>query len=133
MIVLDASAVVDLLLNLSPRSNYVTKRIRKASSALYAPYLLDAEVAQVLRRYTLRGELSNKDAESALNDLADMPITRYPHGPFLKRAFELRDNVTIYDALYLVLAESLNAVLLTSDVALASVPGCHSLVELTTG
>ncbi len=133
MIVLDASAVVDLLLNLAPRSSFVKRRIKKASPALYAPHLLDAEVAQVLRRYVLQGELSSEDAESALDDLADMPITRYPHGPFLKRAFELRDNVTMYDALYLVLAESLNAVLLTSDVALASIPGCHSRVELTTG
>jgi predicted nucleic acid-binding protein len=133
MIVLDASAAVDLLLNLEPRARFVRRQIERAAPALHAPHLLDAEVAQVLRRYVLQAELPAAAAEAALVDLADLPLTRYRHGPFLHRALELRDNVTVYDALYLALAESLPAVLLTSDRALEHVPGCQAQVVLASG
>lgn len=130
MIVLDASAAIDLLLNLAPRARFVRERIERSAPALYAPHLLDAEVGEVLRRYVLQGALSPEDAEAALQDLADLPVTRYPHGPFLRRAFAMRDNVTVYDALYLALAESLEAELVTSDHALAHVPGCRARVAV---
>ena len=130
MIVLDASVVVDLLLNLPPYPRLIAQRITEASPALFAPYLLDAEVAQVLCRYTLRGQISPERASLALQDLRDLPIHRYPHLPLLERAFELRDNATIYDALYLVLAESIGATLLTRDAALASLPGVDAEVEV---
>jgi predicted nucleic acid-binding protein len=131
VIVLDASAALDFLLNLAPRAAFVEQRIIEAAAQLAAPHLLDAEVAQVLRRYVMRGELSANEALSVLADLGDLPIVRYPHGPFLERAFELRDNATIYDALYLALAESLGAPLLTSDKALAAIPGLQTQVVLT--
>jgi len=132
VIVLDASAVVDLLLNLPPRAEVVRERIAREAPDLHAPHLIDAEIAQVLRRYVLREELPPADARSALEDLAGLPIERYPHAPFVGRAFALRDNTTVYDALYLVLAETLEAPLLTSDAALARVPGHRARVELTT-
>ena len=109
------------------------KHVRRHAPALHAPHLLDAEVAHVLRRYVLRGELDIEQAGAALDDLANLPITRCPHGPFLGRALELRHNVTVYDALYLALGETLDAPVLTSDAALADVPGCRARVELTTG
>lgn len=131
MIVLDASAIIELLLNLKPGAPIVAKRIADEAPALYAPHLLDAEVGQVLRRFVLRGELGADDAVEALADLRDLPITRIAHGPLLNRAFELRDNATVYDALYLVLAESIQAPLLTADAALAKVPGHSAQVELS--
>jgi predicted nucleic acid-binding protein len=131
LIVFDASAIVDLLLNLPPRAEHVRQRITEEAPDLHAPHLVDAEIAQVLRRFVLRGELTPEEAVSALDDLAGLPIARYPHAPFLERAFELRDNTTVYDALYLVLAEVLGAPLLTSDTALADVPGHRARIELT--
>ena len=131
MIVLDASAVLDLLLNLPPRAECVRRRVAEEAPDLHAPHLIDAEVAQVLRRFVLRGELAPAAAAAALDDLSGLPIARYPHAPFLGRALELRDNATVYDALYLVLAEVLSAPLLTSDSALSGVPGHRARVEPT--
>jgi predicted nucleic acid-binding protein len=130
MIVLDASVVVDLLLDLPPYAGRIVTRIREEAPALVAPHLLDAEAGQVVRRYVLRGEVSVADAEAALEDLAALPITRYPHTPLIARAFALRANATVYDALYLVLAEALAAPLLTRDTALATIPGHGAQVEV---
>jgi predicted nucleic acid-binding protein len=130
MIVLDASVVVDLLLDLPPHAGRIIRRIQQEAPALVAPHLLDAEVAQVLRRYVLRGEVPVADAAAALEDLAGLPIIRYPHTPLLARAFALRANATIYDALYLVLAEALAVPLLTRDTALAAIPGHGAQVEV---
>jgi len=130
VIVLDASVVVDLVLDLPPYAGRIATRIQQEAPALVAPHLLDAEVAQVVRRYVLRGEVSAADAEAALADLAALPITRYPHTPLLLRAFALRANATVYDALYLVLAEALAAPLLTRDTALATIPGHGAQVEV---
>lgn len=130
MIVLDASVVVDLLLDLSPHAEQIATLIRLEAPALAAPHLLDAEVAQVLRRHVLGGELEPDIAHAALEDLAALPITRYPHTPLLTHAFALRDNVTIHDALYLVLADALRAPLLTRDKVLADVPGHGAKVEV---
>jgi predicted nucleic acid-binding protein len=90
--------------------------------------LLDAEVGQVLRRLVASRALSAPRARDALDDLAALPIQRFAHGPLLARAFDLRHNTTIYDALYLVLAEGLRAPLLTRDRALASIPGHRAKV-----
>ena len=91
---------------------------------------MDAEVAHVVRRHVLRGELAAAAAEAALADLVTMRIERYSHLPLVQRAFELRDNATIYDALYLILAEVLGAKLLTRDAGLARVPGVSAAVEV---
>ncbi len=95
-----------------------------------APYLLDAEVGQAVRRLTLQGQFMVPRARAALAALTVLPIRRYPHGWLLPRAFELRENATIYDGLYLALAEALGAPLLTCDAALAGVPGCDATVEV---
>ena len=117
MIALDASATVEWLLR-SPRGLKVD-RLVDADPILVAPHLLDAEVAAVLRRATLAGQLEAGRAALALDTLAASPIRRYPHGPMLRRAFDLRDNVSAYDAMYLVLAEALEATLVTADLRLA--------------
>jgi predicted nucleic acid-binding protein len=97
---------------------------------LHTPHLLDVEVAQVLRRYTRTGELDAARGLQALEDLVDFPLTRYPHDLFLLRIWELRQNVTAYDAAYVALAEALGALLLTRDAALASAPGNRAQIEL---
>ena len=128
MIVVDAAIVVDALLDLSADSQWLRDRLRRETVPWAAPELMDAEVAHVIRRHVLRGELSSTAGESALADLLTMPIERHSHRPLVQRAFELRDNATIYDALYLTLAEVLEAKLLTRDRALARVPGVSAAV-----
>lgn len=131
MIVIDASAVVDLLLNFAPRSQAVRKEIARSAPDIFSPHLLDAEVTSVLRRYVLRKELSMKEAERALDELDALPIQRIPHQKLLRRVLQLRENVSAYDGIYVALAEALGAALITSDVALASIPGTRVLVRLT--
>ena len=129
MIVIDASALVEVLLN-TPASAKVTERLFGRNDTLHAPHLLDLEVAQVLRRYALSGEMSDERSEQALEDLADLPLNRYPHDIFLRRIWSLRRNLTAYDAAYLALAEALDAPLVTRDAALARVPGHRARVEV---
>ena len=97
---------------------------------LHAPHLLDLEVAQVLRRYYRIKDVSRQRGEQALVDLADFPIERYPHTDFLQRIWDLRDNLTAYDAAYVALAEALSAPLLTCDSKLANAYGNRALIEL---
>lgn len=130
MIVVDASIVVDLLLDLKPHSTLVVDRLKNESPHLFAPHLLDAEVAQVLRRFVLRYEIPLDRANLALDDLLALPIIRYPHTPLIKRAFDLRENVTIYDGIYLALAEGIGVPLLTRDQSLAKVQGLNVKVEI---
>jgi len=91
---------------------------------------MDLEIAQVLRRYVLIGEMTPQRGKQALTDLADLEIFRYPHDLFLSRIWELRHNVTAYDAAYLALAESLPAPLITCDARLATTLGHRATVEL---
>lgn len=119
MIVVDASAAVELLLG-TARGAAVAERIFAPAETLHAPELLDLEVAQVLRRYERAGLLDEARAEAALRDLGDLPLERYGHRLLLPRAWELRENLTIYDAVYVALAELLAAPLLTGDASLAA-------------
>ncbi|MBN1960079.1 MAG: type II toxin-antitoxin system VapC family toxin [Deltaproteobacteria bacterium] len=130
MIVVDTSVVIDFLLQLPPFAVKINDRIIKEVPLIMAPHLLDAEVGQVLRRFVRQNKLSHKRAMLAFADLQNMPIIRYEHLPLLSRAFKYRDNVTFYDAIYLALAESINAPFLTRDKALAAIPGCKARVEL---
>jgi predicted nucleic acid-binding protein len=98
--------------------------------SLHAPHLLDVEVAQVLRRYAARGELTAARGVEALADLAAFPLTRYPHDLLLARIWALRENLTAYDAAYVALAEALRAPLVTRDERLASAPGHRATIEL---
>ena len=131
MIVVDASALLELLLR-SAAGAAVEARIFAPNESLHAPELVDLEVAQVLRRYERAGTMSAQRAEEALDDLAALPLERYPHRPLLARVWELRPNLTAYDAAYIALAELLEAPLLTSDGALARSPH-RARVELAGG
>jgi len=108
----------------------IDRRILRSGETLHAPHLLDAEVAQVLRRYVATGILVARRAEEALQDLLDLRIRRYGHTPLLRRVWELRDNLTAYDALYVSLAEALGATLLTRDARLASAPGHRARIQV---
>ncbi len=130
MIVLDASAVLDLLLGIPPHDAIVAGLLVSEAPNIFAPYLLDAEVAQVMRRRVLGGTLRATNATAALAVYAALPIMRIPHLPLLDRAFALRDNATVYDALYLALAESAGAMLVTRDAALRNIPGVTAAVRV---
>jgi predicted nucleic acid-binding protein len=133
VIVVDASALLELLLNRPAGEPLAQRMVTEPPEPLAAPHLLDVEVGQGLRRFERRGELDESTLRGALEDLAALPITRYPHTPLLPRALELRANATVYDAVYLALAEVLPAVLLTGDAALAAIPGCRAEVEVLSG
>ena len=129
MIVLDASALLDLLLR-TQRGEAVSRRIVREGETLHAPHLLDLEVVHALRRYETKGVLSRARAEEVLDDFSDLDILRYPHDDFLRRIWALRKNVTAYDAAYLALAEALHAPLVTTDEKLARSPGHKARVEV---
>lgn len=127
MIVIDASAVAALLLN-----QQVAVRLRERlvnEKTLHAPQLLDLEVTQVLRRALRRGALKEPVAAARLADLQLLPLTRYAHTPFLERIWELRVNLTAYDAAYVALAEALGAPLITTDKPLSRAPGLRAEIE----
>ena len=119
---LDASAVLELLLG-TPAGIEVSARIADAAVALHVPHLLDLEVAQVLRRYVRDAQLHPDEAADALHNLRDLDLTRHAHEPLLDRVWALRHNLSAYDAVYVALAEVLDASLVTSDRRLAHVPG----------
>jgi predicted nucleic acid-binding protein len=129
VIVVDASALLEALLR-TPERAAVERRMFNSGESLHAPHLLDVEVAHVIRRYAATGELDAERGREALADLADFPLRRYPHDFLLPRIWELRNNLTAYDAVYIALAEALGAPLLTRDRRLATAPGHHALVEL---
>ncbi len=129
MIVLDASAAVDWLLQTSAGKS-IEKRIYSHNETLHAPHLLDLEVTQVLRRLARQGILSVRRADEAVRDLLDLRMTRYPHLVLLSRIWQLRHNLSAYDAAYIVLAETLGAPLLTRDARLAAASGHAATVEL---
>lgn len=129
MIVLDASAAIEWLLQ-SPAGIEIDKRIFSASESLYAPHLLDVEVAQVLRRYVREKLITAHRGREALEDLADLQLNRYPHEFLIPRVWDLRTTLTAYDAVYVALAELLDAALVTCDRRIASASGHSANVEV---
>lgn len=129
MIVLDASAAVDWLLQTSS-GHRIEQRIYARSETLHAPQVLDLEVTQVLRRLTQQGIISGTRADEAVRDLMDLRVTRYPHLVLLPRIWQLRHNFSAYDAAYIVLSEKLDAPLLTRDGRLGSASGHGATIEL---
>jgi predicted nucleic acid-binding protein len=129
MIVLDASALVELLLG-TRMGRSVATRIADPATSLHAPHLADVEVAQTLRRYVREGDLDAPSAAGALEDLRALDLQRHSHEPLLGRVWTLRQNLTAYDAVYVALAEALDTRLLTCDGRLARAPGMARRVEL---
>ena len=129
MIVLDASAAVDWLLQTGP-GRRIEGRIYARSETLHAPQLVDLEVAQVLRRLSAEGTLTTQRADEAIRDLLDLRLTRYPHSILLPRIWQHRHNLSAYDAAYVALAETLGATLITRDAGLASASGHSAAIEL---
>lgn len=129
MVVLDASALIEWLLQTTAGLR-IQLRVSSTHDSMHAPHLLDIEVTHVLRRFVRAGLVPERRAEEALDFLRDFQITRYPHIPFLPRIWQYRHTVAAYDAAYLVLAEALDASLLTHDERLASAHGHSAKIEL---
>jgi predicted nucleic acid-binding protein len=129
VIVVDASALVEVLLN-TPAGASARRDLFAAGETLHVPHLADLEVLQVLRRYAMAKILDQGRALEALGDYQSLPLTRYPHSVLLPRIWQLRHNLTAYDAAYIALAEALQAPFLTCDRALASIPGCRAKVRV---
>lgn len=129
MLVVDASALVDALL-VVPGSDDV--RTWLVNEELHAPSLIDYEVVSAVRGLVLGGQVTSARAQDLLSDLEDLPIHRWQSSDGLRRrAFQLRDNLSAYDAAYIALAEALQCPLLTRDVRLsrASGHGVHVVVR----
>lgn len=121
MIVLDAAAVVDALTVVDGSDEL---RAELAGEELHAPTLLDFEVVSALRGLTMGGHLGADRAKDALTDFSDLPLQRWPSSDSLRRrAFDLRQNLSAYDASYIALAEALGCPLLTRDFRLAHSKG----------
>ena len=132
MIVVDASAVLELLLR-GPGAAALEARVFRPGETLHAPHLVDLEVAQVLRRFAQGGVLAPARCGEALEDWRAFPVRRYPHEMLLPRIWTLRETLTAYDAAYVALAEALEAPLVTTDAKLARAPGHAASIEVVTG
>lgn len=128
VIVVDASVLATALGD--DNTDGDVARTRLMEETLAAPELIDLEVSSVLRRLVRVGSLPPRRAELALSDLMALPLRRVPHRALLPRCWDLRDNLTIYDAAYVALAEALDVTLVTSDVRLSRAPGPRCPVEV---
>jgi predicted nucleic acid-binding protein len=129
VIVIDASALLEVLLH-TPLGAAIEARLLGALESLHSPHLLDVEITQVIRRFVMAREIEAERAQAALDDFMGFPIWRHPHGFLLPRVWALRNNFTAYDAVYVALAEVLDATLLTHDRRLATAAHEHVSVEL---
>lgn len=120
---------MDLLLRREPFERVAAWALREAQ-VIHAPHLLDVEVVQALRRLEAAGAIDARRGREALEDLNLLRLVRHPHAPLLDRMWAMRHNLTAYDALYVALAEVLDAPLVTTDRRLASAPGHDARVEV---
>ncbi len=132
MIVLDASALVELLLQ-TMTGQVVASRIADPTEGLHVPHLADVEVVQTIRRYATSGDLEEAGAVAAIDNLRALDLQRHAHEPLLDRVWTLRNNMTAYDAVYVALAEALDAVLFTCDARLSRAAGAIARIELVAG
>lgn len=132
MIVVDASVLANALAD-DGRDGRAARARLTSGDDLAASDLVDVETLAVLRKRWLAGDLSKSRFSAAIDDLEDLDLARYPALPLVRRAFELSDNVTAYDALYVALAERLDCVLVTADQRLAAAPGIACTVEVLRG
>jgi predicted nucleic acid-binding protein len=128
VIVVDASVVVTALADDGPEGDRVRARLR--GEHLIAPHLLDIEVTSAWRRLASAGDLDDRRAALALDDLRSLRVDRVPHIPLLDRCWELRHSLTVYDAAYVALAELADTGLLTADTKLATAPGPRCPIDL---
>lgn len=128
MIVVDASVLAPALADDGADGDLARRRLR--GERLVAPELVDLEVLSTLRRAARGGRLDERRSGQALDDLATLPLRRVSHLPLLGRVWELRDNLTAYDAAYVALAEALDALLLTGDGAMGKASGVRCEVEV---
>jgi predicted nucleic acid-binding protein len=128
VIVVDASVVVTALADDGRDGDQARLRLR--GERLAAPHLIDLEVISAWRRMVAAGDLDDRRAGLALADLAVLRLERVAHGRLLPRCWELRANLTIYDAVYVALAEMLRATFVTADARLAHAPGSRCPIEV---
>ena len=128
MIVVDASALLEFLLRTAVGAKVETRLFKKFEE-FHAPHLVDVEVAQGLRRLVRLREVSAVRAEEALADLVDFDLHRHAHVNLLDRAWTLPDNITAYDAMYIALAEALDAPIVTCDVRLSKTGGHRAKID----
>lgn len=129
MTVVDASAVVELLLGL-PLAPAAERQVFEVPGSASAPDHVNAEVLHAVRRYERVGRIDASRALEAVDDLVSLPLSRYPTLSILGRAWAYRSNMTAYDALYVALAEALDAPLLTADRRLGQAARTHTPVEV---
>lgn len=129
MIVVDASTLVLALADHGAEGHKARDRLR-GDPDLHMPHLVDLEVMSALRRLNQAGEIQQEQAEAALGVLSDLPLVRYPHLPLAFRIWELRANLTPYDASYVALAETLACPFVTSDRKIERASGIRCAVEI---
>lgn len=130
MIVVDAGVVFTLVAGSEAAARNVALRL--GSEQMLAPHLVDLEVASVLRRLVLQREFPPALVAASVRHLSELDINRVDHAPLLERCWELRDNLTTYDAAYVALAEVAGAPLLTTDRRLAGASGPRCPIEVLT-
>jgi len=128
VLVVDSSAVLEALAAHDPAPGLVERLAEDGD--LHAPHLIDTEVLHALRRLLRKGQISAERAHDARTDFADLTLVRYPHEPLNDRVWELRENLTAYDATFVALAEALGVPLITCDARLAAAPNHHAHIEL---
>ena len=129
MIVLDASALVELLLD-TAAGRRVGILISDAATGVHAPHLIDVEVLSVLRRFARERVIEDAEAEDAVQNLLALDLQRHSHEGLLERAWTLRRSITPYDAMYVALAEALGAALVTCDARLGRAAGVNARIEV---
>jgi predicted nucleic acid-binding protein len=129
VIVVDASALLEFLLQTSIGGR-VEARLFRDEEELHAPHLVDVEVVQGLRRLVRMGEVSSGRADEAVADLADLDLHRHAHLDLLGRAWQLKENISAYDAMYIALAEAIEAPMVTCDGPLGKSPGHRARIEV---
>jgi predicted nucleic acid-binding protein len=129
VIVVDASVLANVVGDDGPTGKSARQRLLGAGDAS-VPDLADVETVAVLRKRWLAGTLPTRRFRQAVEDLTNLPMARFPTGRLMQRAYELRSNVTAYDATYIALAEALACTLLTADARLSRAAGIRCNVEV---